>query len=180
MKDQDIISLYFDRDERAIIETDKKYGKLCMDISMNVLKSKPDAEECVNDTYLKTWNRIPPVRPDSLGAFVCRIVRNFSIKRYRDLHRARRNRDLTVSLEELEDCIPMPEEAQALLSDLITEFLKSQGETDRVLFMGRYFYALAVNDLAKRMDMTPNAVSLRLGRTREKLRSYLEERGYRV
>ena len=128
MNDQDIITLYFDRDERAIVETDKKYGKLCMQVSMNVLDSKPDAEECVNDTYLKTWNRIPPVRPNVLGAFVCRIARNLSIKRYRDLRRAKRNRDLTVSFEELEACIPMPEEAQSELPELMSAFLAGQGE----------------------------------------------------
>ena len=180
MNDQDIITLYFDRDEQAIVETDRKYGKLCMQISMNVLASKPDAEECVNDTYLKTWNRIPPVKPNSLGAFVCRIVRNLSIKRYRDQHRARRDCNLTVSFEELEACIPMPEEAQSELPVLMSAFLVGQGEVDRVLFMGRYFYAYPVSELAGRMGMTPNAVSLRLHRTREKLREYLTERGYRV
>lgn len=180
MNDQEIIALYYARDEQAITETAKSYGRLCMQVSMNILDSKPDAEECVNDTYLKTWNRIPPVKPDSLGAFVCRIARNLSLKRHRDLHRARRNRDLTVSFEELADCIPMPDESKDALPALLTAFLEGQGEVDRVLFVGRYWYALAVSDLAERMDMTSNAVSLRLHRTREKLRVYLEERGYRV
>ena len=180
MNDQEIIALYFSRDEQAIVETARTYGKLCMRVSMNVLNSKPDAEECVNDTYLKTWNSIPPTRPSSLGAFVCRIARNLSLKRFRDQHRAKRNRDMTISLEELEECIPAPEEAQSELTVWINEFLKQQGEVDRVLFMGRYWFACSVGDLAARMDMTPNAVSLRLHKIREKLRKYLVERGYRV
>ena len=180
MKDQDIIALYFDRDEQAITQTDKKYGSLCMRISLNVLDSKPDAEECVSDTYLKTWNSIPPTRPNSLCAFVCKIARNLSLNRLRDLHREKRNRELTVSFEELETCIPMPDESTNELSHLLTTFLDGQGETDRVLFVGRYWFHAPVSDLANRMGMTQNAVSLRLHKTREKLRVYLTERGYRL
>ncbi len=180
MNDQDIVALYFDRNEQAITETDKKYGNLCMQVSMNVLDSKPDAEECVSDTYLKTWNSIPPTRPNSLCAFVCKIARNLSLNRLRDLRREKRNRELTVSLEELEACISMPDESKNELSHLLTAFLDGQGETDRVLFVGRYWLHCSVSDLAKRMGLTQNAVSLRLHKTREKLRVYLEERGYRV
>ena len=180
MTDQDIVALYFDRNELAITETDKKYGSLCMQVSMNVLDSKPDAEECVSDTYLKTWNSIPPTRPNSLCAFVCRIARNLSLNRLRDLRREKRNRELTVSFEELEACIPMPDESKNELPHLLTAFLDAQPETDRVLFVGRYWMHTSVADLAKRMGLTQNAVSLRLYKTREKLRVYLEERGYRV
>ena len=95
MNDQEIISLYFDRDEQAIKETDTKYGKTCMQVSMNILHSHPDAEECVSDTYLKTWNSIPPQRPNSLCAFVCRIVRNLSLNRLKELTAAKRDRELT-------------------------------------------------------------------------------------
>ena len=135
MNDQDIVALYFDRNEQAIAETDKKYGNLCMQVSMNVLDSKPDAEECVSDTYLKTWNSIPPTRPNSLCAFVCRIARNLSLNRLRDLRREKRNRELPVSFEELEAWIPMPDESKNELSHLLTVFLDGQGEADRVLFM---------------------------------------------
>ena len=180
MKDQDIVELYFARDEQAIVETDKKYGNLCMQVSMNILASKPDAEECVSDTWLKTWNSIPPTRPNALCAFVCKISRNLSLSRLRYLNRDKRNRDLTISFEELESCIPMPDEFKNELSRLLTAFLDSQPEVDRVLFMGRYWFHCSVKDLGLRMDMTPNAVYLRLQKTREKLRVYLAERGYRV
>lgn len=180
MNDQDIVELYFDRDEQAIAETDKKYGKLCMQVSQNILPNKSDAEECVSDTYLKTWNSIPPTRPNSLCAFVCKIARNLSLNRLRDLHREKRNRDLTVSFEELEECIPMPDESVSELSYLLTAFLDGQGEVDRVLFMGRYWFHCTVEQLATRMEMTPNAVYLRLSKTRERLRNYLNERGYKL
>lgn len=180
MNDQDIIALYFDRNERAIRETADKYGKTCMQVSMNILNSRPDAEECLNDTYLKTWNSIPPTRPHSLGAFVLRIARNLSLNRLRDLRRQRRNRELTLSFDELEDCISLPDEESGELAELLSDFVARQGEIDRVLFMGKYWFACPVQELADRMNMTPNAVRQRLHKTRARLKAYLEERGYRV
>ena len=178
LNDAAIIDLYFARNEEAIKATDQKYGKICMQTSMNILNSHPDAEECVNDTYLKTWNAIPPARPGSLCAFILRIVRNLSLNRLRDMKAAKRGRDLTLSFEELEACIPMPDERSPELAALLDVFLAGLDTTDRVLFMGRYWYACPVSDLAQRMGMTPNAVSLRLRKTRERLRVYLTERGY--
>ena len=178
--DGEIVELYFARDEQAIAETDKKYGKVCMQVSMNIVASRPDAEECVNDGYLKTWNAIPPARPNSLCAFVCRIVRNLSINRLRDMRAERRNRDLTLSLEELESCISVDESRADILPGLISAFLEGLDETDRKLFMGRYFHATPVKSLAETYGLTPNAVSLRLHKTRERLRLHLEEGGYTV
>jgi RNA polymerase sigma-70 factor (ECF subfamily) len=178
--DEEIVELYFARDEQAIAETDRKYGKVCMQVSMNIVESRPDAEECVSDGYLKTWHAIPPTRPTSLCAFVCRIIRNLSINRLRDMKAERRNKDLTLSLEELEACISVDESHADILPGLISSFLEGLEEIDRKLFMGRYFHATPVKDLAKTYDMTPNAVSLRLHKTREKLRLHLEEGGYTV
>lgn len=178
--DGEIVELYFARDERAIAETDVKYGKVCMQVSMNIVESRPDAEECVSDGYLKTWNAIPPARPASLCAFVCRIVRNLSINRLREMKAARRSRDLTLSFEELEACISVDESHSDILPGLISSFLEGLDETDRKLFMGRYFHATPVKDLAGTYGMTPNAVSLRLYKTRERLRLHLEEGGYSV
>ena len=178
--DGEIVELYFARDEQAIAETDKKYGKVCMQVSMNIVASRPDAEECVNDGYLKTWNAIPPARPNSLCAFVCRIVRNLSINRLRDMRAERRNRDLTLSLEELESCISVDESRADILPGLISAFLEGLDETDRKLFMGRYFHATPVKELAKLHGLTPNAVSIRLFKIREGLRLHLEKGGYTV
>ena len=180
LSDERIVHLYFMRDEQAIRETDQKYGKLCMQISMNIVDSRPDAEECVNDTYLKTWNSIPPARPNSLGAFVCRIARNLSLNRLRDLRAAKRNRELTASLSELEDCFALPDEAAGRLPELLNGFLAGLDREDRALFMGRYWYACSVKDLARRLGITPNAASRRLYRLRESLKAYLAEGGYHV
>ena len=180
MEDRQIVELYWARDEKAISETDKKYGRYCHYIAHHILGNDEDAKEVVNDTYLKTWNSIPPTRPASLCAFLLRIIRNLSLNRLRDMKAARRSRDLTVSLEELEDCIPLPDEQSPALAALLEDFLSGQDATDRALFMGRYWYACSVGDLARRTGMTANAVSIRLHKTREKLRAYLEERGYSV
>lgn len=178
--DEEIVELYFARNEQAIAETDRKYCKVCMQVSMNIVESRPDAEECVSDGYLKTWHSIPPTRPASLCAFVCRIIRNLSINRLRNMKAERRNKDLTLSLEELESCISVDESHADILPGLISSFMEGLDETDRKLFMGRYFHATPVKDLAKTYDMTPNAVSLRLHKTRERLRLHLEEGGYTV
>ena len=180
MNDQEIISLYFDRNEQAIKETDTKYGKTCMQVSMNILHSRPDAEECVNDTYLKTWNSIPPTKPHSLCAFLCRIIRNLSLNRLQELTAAKRSRELTVSFEELEDCIPVDESRADILPELLANFLRGLDEAERKLFVGRYWHSMSVKDLAAHWELTPNAVALRLQKTRNKLRAYLTEGGYTV
>ena len=180
LQDAAIIELYFARNEQAIAETDAKYGKLCMQVSMNIVNSHPDAEECVSDGYLKTWNSIPPTRPASLCAFVCRIVRNLSLNRLREMKAAKRSRDLTLSLEELEGCISVDESLSDQLPALISAFLEGLEPLDRQIFMGRYWHAMPVKELARQYGMTPNAVSIRLHRIREGLRIHLEEGGYTV
>ena len=180
MNDESIISLYLARDEQAIAETAAVYGAYCHRLSVGILHDEGEAEECVNDTYLKTWQAIPPARPNSLCAFLCRIVRNLSLNRLREMRAAKRSRNLTVSLEELEECVTVDLRHADRLADLLSDFLESQEELDRKLFMGRYWHAVPVKTLADEYGMTPNAVSLRLGRTRERLRAFLEEGGYHV
>ncbi len=180
MDDQRIIELYFARDEQAIAETAQCYGSDCMRVSMNILHSHADAEECVNDTYLRAWNSIPPARPKALKAFLCKITRNLSLNRLRDQHRLGRDSDLTVSIHELEGCLAVPEENGEELATLLSDFLVGQEKTDRLLFMGRYWHGLSVNELAVRLDMKANTATVRLKRMRERLRSYLQERGYSV
>ena len=181
MEDQHIVDLYFARDEQAIRHTADKYGAYCTAVSMNILHSEPDAEECVNDTYLKTWNSIPPSRPASLKLFLARITRNLSLNRYRAMHTDKRNSDLEVSLSELETCIPAPEDGDGgELVELLNQFLEGQSKTDRILFVQRYWYSLSAAEIGQEQGMTENAVWVRLHRTREKLRAFLEERGYRI
>ena len=176
MDDQQIIALYFDRNERAISETERQYGRYCMTISMNILAHEQDAEECVNDTWVRAWNAIPPTRPTSLKAWLGRVVRNLSLTRLR----ARRNRDTELSLDELADCVPMKEEEADELPPLFDEFLGGLSQLDRKLFVGRYWYSLPVKELAACHGLTPHAATERLSRMRERLRAFLEERGYTV
>ena len=183
MEDLHIIELYFSRDEQAIRHTADKYGPYCTAVSMRILHSEPDAEECVNDTYLRAWNSIPPTRPHSLKLFLARITRNLSINRHRALHSDKRNKDLEVSLSELEPCFPSPDDLNGgggELVELLNEFLEKQPKTDRVIFVQRYWYSLPTAQIAEEQGMSENAVWVKLHRTREKLRDYLIERGYRL
>ncbi len=181
MKDTDIITLYNRRDERAIYETHQKYGDYCMSISLGILHNHQDAEECVNDTYLHTWKSIPPKQPSVLRTYLGKLTRNISIDRLRTRRRARRDSELTVSFEELADILAATEDTnEGELTDLLNSFLEDLPDTERRLFVGRYWYAYPVNRMAEAYGMTPNAVSKQLARTREKLKAYLNERGYEV
>lgn len=180
MDDKDIIELFFARDEAAIKETDQKYGSYCHSIAQNILKSAPDAEECVSDTYLKAWNSIPPERPHALKAFLGCIVRRLSLDRYRSWHTAKRDRNLEVAFEELSDCVPLRDEETPILRELLNEFLASLEPKDRVTFMRRYWYAMPPAQIAKLDKVSVNAVTVRIYKTRNKLRDFLAERGYRV
>lgn len=176
MDDQSIIALYFARDEQALTESEREYGRYCMTVSLNILERRQDAEECVNDTWLRAWNSIPPTRPRSLKAYLGRICRNLSLNRLRD----RRNADLTLAFEELEECIPIREEQVSDLPDLLDGFLRTLSDTDRRLMVGRYWYGHTARRLGEVYGLSENAVQIRLSRTRAALRAYLTERGYSV
>jgi RNA polymerase sigma-70 factor (ECF subfamily) len=180
VEDHQIIELYFARDELAIEETAKRYGGVCMQVSMDILQDRMDAEECVSDTWLQTWRTIPPQRPTILKAFLCRITRNLSINRLRERKAKRRDRDMTLSLEELEGVLSIPEDKSEGLSELISEFLRSLDREDRLLFMGRYWHGQSVKELADRMGLSANAAAVRLHRIREELRDYLTDKGVTV
>ena len=181
MNDYEIVSLYWQRDERAIIESERAYGDYCMTVAMNILDSRPDAEECVNDTWNHTWNAIPPARPTVLRTFLGKITRNLSIDRLRTLRRGKRNRDMVIAMEELGDSIPMPDDTdEGLLTSLLNEFLASIDARDRQLFVGRYWHGHSVRLLAAHYRLKPNTVAQRIKRTRERLHTFLNERGYHL
>ncbi len=180
MNDREIVALFFARDEGAIRACEVTYGRYCLGISMGILASEADAEECVNDTWLRAWQSIPPQNPPSLRAYLGRIVRNLSITRYRERHRKKRNADLEVSLSELEDCIPMREEQAGELLPLLEQFLRGCDAPDRRLFVGRYWYNYTIRTLAEANHLSENAVRLRLMRVRERLKEFLEKEGYHL
>ena len=181
MDDEKIIELFFNRSEQAIEEVDKKYGKTCHNISYNILHNKLDAEECVNDAYFGAWNAIPPARPNPLLTYLCKIVRNLSLKRYEFNTAIKRNSTYDVAMEELESCLSSPEtiESEIALKELthiIENFLDSLSTENRVIFLRRYWFSDTYSDIAARVGMTEKNVSVRLTRIREKLRNYLTER----
>lgn len=179
LPDSGIITLYNRRDERAIQATADKYGSFCLGISYDILGSREDAEECVNDTYLRVWNSIPPARPASLQAFLATITRRISLDRYRERRAAKRNRDLEVSFEELSEAVPAPDEKADELAALLNDFLRTLEFPERRLFLRRYWLSIPVETLAKEEKTTVNAINVRMYKTRKKLRRYLLERGYR-
>ena len=180
MEDRDIIALYFARSEEAIKHSSAKYGTYVMGISMNILENHSDAEECVNDTWLKAWNSIPPQNPPSLKVYLGRLARHLSIDRLRTLTRLKRNRELEVALDELAECAAPDDGDVTALTHALDEFLAELEPLDRKLFVGRYWHLYPVSVLADAYNLTPNNTSVRLHRTRERLRVHLTERGFTV
>lgn len=184
MNDSDIVQLYLDRNEQAITETSAKYGRYCSNIAINILCNREDAEECVNDTYLKTWNSIPPHKPNILSVFLGKIVRNLAFNRYKFSHRAKRGGgEITLILDELGDVVSDEDEVIdiAIRNELIrtiNSFIATLSEEKQYMFFRRYWYSDSVKAIAAACGRTENYVSVELGRIRKKLRAYLTERGY--
>lgn len=180
MKDDQIIDLYFARNENAIRETENKYGGFCRSIAFQILESMQDVEECVNDTWLRAWNAIPPERPPQLRMWLGKVTRHISLDRFRYERAAKRNRALVLSLDELEDCIPLPDDSAADLPRLLNAFLGSLEESERNIFVGRYWYNYTLSQLSVGHGMTVSAVRCSLERTRASLKAYLEKEDYHV
>ena len=170
MDDKQIIRLFFERSEQAITELSQKYGDLCMKIARSILNDHQDAEECVNDAYLGAWNSIPPQSPDPLRSYICRIVRNRSLKKLRANTAIKRGSQFEVSLSELEDCIPdsSMDEQRSILAALPKD--------DRLMFVKRYWFSESISELADAFGITENNVSVRLSRIRGKLHQYLNRK----
>ena len=182
MLDSQIIALYDARDERAITETAAKYGSFCTSIALNILQNLQDAEECVNDTWLRTWNSIPPARPNVLKAYLGRITRNFAINRYKEQHRQKRGGHTVEAIAELGDIASPETEVQAQMDKqefarVFNAFLYSLPERDCNVFLRRYFYAESAQEIAKRYGLKQDNVLKILSRTRQKLKEYLKKEG---
>lgn len=184
MTDEEIIRLYWDRDETAISKTAEKYGKYCFSISYNILRIPEDAEECVNDTYSKLWNSIPPERPSVFPAFIGRIVRNISLNRHKMNTAKKRGSDpIHILLDEVGEIVsdrPGPEDAllRKELEDAVNSFLQQLPTEKRVMFIRRYWYADDIRSIALRLGKSENNITKTLSRTRQKLYDYLMERGF--
>lgn len=184
MDDLRIIDLYFERNEQAITETAAKYGKLCHSIAYNVLNNHEDSEECVNDTYIGMWNAIPPARPNNFTAFICRIARNLSLKRLEFLKREKRSADVVLSLDELAAVLPddqyAPDVSDEDVGKLISQFLRTQKEDVRNVFIRKYYFFDSIKEIAVRYSFTESKVKNMLFYTRNKLKDYLIKEGVKI
>ena len=183
MEDTQIIELYFARSEDAITQTANKYGAYLRMIAGSVLSSREDRDECVQDTYLRTWETIPPERPRILRAWLGCLTRTISIDRWRAEHAGKRGgKEFALSYEELGECIPSPDDTdsvadRAVLTDALERFLAARRQVDRKIFLQRYWYFRPIKQIARDCEMAEGSVKASLHRSRQALRKLLEEEG---
>lgn len=182
MTDEEILTLYFDRSEEAITATQRKYGSCCRSLLTRLLGSPRDVEEILSDTWMKTWQSIPPNRPDNLKLYLAKIGRNLALNRLRDSHAARRGDGTDAVLEELSEVLGGNSTEEAVdakeLSRAVNAFLRGLPRRDCDIFIRRCFYAESASEIADRYALRPNTVTVSLHRTRKKLRDYLTREGY--
>lgn len=184
MEDKSIVDLFWRRDESAIRETKEKYNRYLSKIAYNILGNLQDCEECLNDTYLRAWNTIPPGKPSNLSLYLAKIIREQSINLYRRHHAAKRGKgEYALSLEELAECLsgqdtPEQEIDMQLLTQLINGYLRTVSTENRILFIRRYYYCDSVQELAKRSGFSKAKVKTVLFRMRGELKEYLGKEGF--
>ena len=185
MEDSKIIDLFWNRDEDAIKQTEMKYGAYCHTVAFNILSIKEDAEECVCDTWLSAWNNMPPQRPANLRIWLGKIVRNCALNLWNKNHAKKRYNGMEMLFEELEDCLPSDDYAvQNLeakeLSQLINDWLKTLSESDRALFIRRYWGGESLTSLAKHWHITPAKLAQKMYKLRGELKSVLQKEGVTI
>ncbi len=182
MEDAKIVALYWERAESALTETQNKYGAYCRQIARNILHNEEDAEECVNDTYMRAWNAIPPHKPARLSTFLGKITRNLALNRYYAYTAQKRGEgQMPAVLEEWQQCVPVT------LSDRLTDdlalkeafdrFLRGLPQERRRLFLRRYWYVSSIREIAQEYGMGESRVKMQLLRTRNELKEFLEKEG---
>ena len=183
MEDSRIIELYWERSESAIAETSNKYGRYCYCISHNILHSDEDVEECVNDTYLRAWNAIPPHRPNRLAAFLGKITRNLSLNRYKRFTAEKRGfGEMPLVLSELNDSIPTSPSSEQetdaiLLIEALNNFLAELPHEKRIIFVQRYWYLMPIRELTGLHGNSESQIKSLLFRVRKELKTHLEKEG---
>ena len=183
MNDDMILNLYWTRSESAVGETAKKYESYCFVIANNILSNKEDAEECVNDTYLKAWESIPPQRPAIFRSFLGKITRNLALNKYKEQRTQKRGGDeVALLFSELEACVPSGSNVEleceaGIAVDAINSCLMSMNSENRTVFVRRYWYADSIGAIASRYQMSESRVKSMLFRTRNILKNYLENEG---
>jgi RNA polymerase sigma-70 factor (ECF subfamily) len=184
LDDEEIIDLYWVRNERAIVETDRKYKRYLFSIAYNILHDMLDCEECLNDTYLGTWNAIPPTRPSIFQVFLSKIMRNTATVRYRHNTASKRiPTEMKISLDEISECFAYTESAEEAyliseLSRIVSDFLRSLPEKRAFIFICRYYCCDTVPRIAKMIGMSESTVFRELATIREQLMALLKKEGY--
>ncbi len=181
--DEQIIELYWKRDEKAIRATDIKYGKRIFHIAYNILHDKSDSEECQNDTYLRIWKRIPPTRPSSLLAFASKISRDAALDKYKmRMSQKRIPSELTVSLEELTEIMPTYDLAEKEyeireLSQIISNYLREIPKRQKYIFMGRFYFGCTMEEIADKLSVNASTVQREIVKIKQNFKIYLERNG---
>lgn len=184
MDDKEIIKLFWSRDEQAIAETDSKYHRSCSKIAMNILNNSEDTEECVNDTWLRAWEAIPPAYPNALGAFLAKIVRNLALDKRKFAGAVKRGKsEVQLVIDELEECLAGKDTVEDLilareLGTIVNDFVARLPEREGNVFVRRYFFTETIEEIAAGYELSVNNVSVILNRTRKKLKSRLQKEGY--
>lgn len=182
MDDNQIVELFWQRDNQAIKEVQSKYGKLCFQLAKRITGNIQDAEEIVNEAYLGVWNKIPPEKPRHLKSFVCRIARNISIDRLRYSQAEKRKHDSHVSLDEIQDILSGTDTPESIYDSketaaFISDFLRGIKTDKRNMFLQRYWYYKSISEIAEEFEITESKVKVTLHRVRWELKKYLEDKG---
>ncbi len=184
MDDSKIIELFFARNEEAIRHTRDTYGRRLFVLADNIVRNDQDAEECVSDTYMRTWDTIPPRKPARFFAYMAKICRNFALNRLDWKQAAKRNAEVVSLTQEMEVCIPDESRDREMeakeLGQILDAFLRTLPEENQMVFLRRYWYVDTIAEIAARYGISESAVNMRLNRTRDKLRAYLAKEGIRV
>lgn len=181
MEDQDILDLYEARSEQALLETEKKYGRYCFTIAHHILQTTEDSEECVNDTWLRTWQSIPPQRPKIFSAFLAKITRNRALDLLRGKQAEKRGGAMQlIQLDEIAEVVPDHSTVESVIegkeiSESMNRFLEQLTTEKRIAFLQRYFYMCSIQEISEELDRSESSVRMMLMRIRQDLRNWLEK-----
>ena len=185
MEDSKIIELFFERSEQAIVELSSKYERFCYKIAFNILKNEDDIMECINDAYLRVWNTVPPNVPDNLMSYLALAVRNIALDKLEFNTAQKRGMAVDCDLEEVLNYMSDSQSMDELLDErrfqeVMNEFLEGLDKVGRIIFVKRYYYCCSIGDISESIKMSVPNVSMKLSRTRKKLKKFLLEKGITV
>ena len=186
MNDTEILALFFERNETALTECNKKHGRYCRAIAQNILANEQDTEECINNVFLKAWNAIPPHRPEKLRTYLGKITRNEALKIYEKRTAGKRLGDnAAITIEELSEILPSADNTEISVarldfSRILNDFLADLPKETRVIFIKRYWYLCPIKEISKDMGIEESKIKMSLSRTREKLKNILRKEGFEI